>query len=409
MPFGQLVIGPPGSGKTTYCWGLHQFFKALGRPILIINLDPASTSPPYPNSLSISELISLDDAMDAHRLGPNGAMLYCLEYLEANLDWLEENVERVLQGAMERSDERDDGTDSNEVDADGRPTEAKARSWTREEMYVVFDTPGQVELSTNHDSLKNVVAFLQNRMGFRLAATHLTDASHILDPAKYISVVLLALRTMLQLELPHVNVLSKIDLLSLAGELPFNLSFYTEVQDLSYLLPLLNRDPRGAGRFAELNRIVCEVVEEFGLVSFETLAVEDKESMLSLTRVIDQALGYVPPRTTSRHTPDDADFDPSHPHSHTHASQDDEQPHSHSHAHSALPPSHLSRDFALSTIQERWIDDRESYDEFERAKWEDEGRQRGERETERIRKFEEEKGRKEVEKKERERNGEAQS
>lgn len=31
MPFGQLVIGPPGSGKTTYCDGMHQFLSALGR------------------------------------------------------------------------------------------------------------------------------------------------------------------------------------------------------------------------------------------------------------------------------------------------------------------------------------------------------------------------------------------
>ena len=26
MPFGQLVVGPPGSGKTTYCAGLQQFY-----------------------------------------------------------------------------------------------------------------------------------------------------------------------------------------------------------------------------------------------------------------------------------------------------------------------------------------------------------------------------------------------
>lgn len=45
------------------------------------------------------------------------------------------------------------------------------------------------------------------------------DASHILDAPKYVAVLLLALRTMLQLELPHVNVLSKVDLLGQAGDL----------------------------------------------------------------------------------------------------------------------------------------------------------------------------------------------
>ena len=31
MPFGQLVIGAPGAGKTTYCAGMQQFLSGLGR------------------------------------------------------------------------------------------------------------------------------------------------------------------------------------------------------------------------------------------------------------------------------------------------------------------------------------------------------------------------------------------
>lgn len=53
----------------------------------------------------------------------------------------------------------------------------------------------------------------------QLAAVHLSDAHYITDASKFISVVLLALRAMMQLEMPHVNVLSKIDLLSTYGKL----------------------------------------------------------------------------------------------------------------------------------------------------------------------------------------------
>jgi GPN-loop GTPase len=53
----------------------------------------------------------------------------------------------------------------------------------------------------------------------QLAAVHLCDAHYVTDASKYISVLLLSLRAMLHLELPHVNVLSKIDLVKQYGEL----------------------------------------------------------------------------------------------------------------------------------------------------------------------------------------------
>ncbi|GAA6042317.1 hypothetical protein JCM8097_003841 [Rhodosporidiobolus ruineniae] len=374
MPVGQVVIGPPGSGKTTYVWGLHQFFTALRRPILLVNLDPASLSPPYPHSISISSLISLEDAMAAHKLGPNGAMLYCLEYLEANLDWLEEELDKAMSAI-----EQGQGADESEVDEITGGQRERA-TFKRDELYVVFDTPGQVELSTDHGSLKRIVEQLQKKMGFRLAAVHLMDASHILDASKYVSILLLALRTMLQLELPHINVLSKVDLLGQSGELPFNLDFYTEVQDLSYLLPLLERDQRTA-RFSELNRVICELVEEFGLVSFETLAVEDKDSMLRLVQVLDQALGYVPPSLSSLPATEDHD----HLHDHSHA-----DPHAAHHAHAPHPSfaqsQPLSNLLHTGTVQEKWVDHRSEWQDFERGQWEKEGEWAAEKATEASRK-----------------------
>lgn len=54
---------------------------------------------------------------------------------------------------------------------------------------------------------------------FQLAAVHLVDAHLCSDPGKYISALLLSLSTMLHLELPHINVLSKIDLIESYGKL----------------------------------------------------------------------------------------------------------------------------------------------------------------------------------------------
>ena len=55
---------------------------------------------------------------------------------------------------------------------------------------------------------------------------------------------MMSLSTMLQMELPHVNVLSKIDLMIKYGDkLQFGIDFYTEVLDLEYLLESLDEDP----------------------------------------------------------------------------------------------------------------------------------------------------------------------
>lgn len=48
MPFAQMVLGPPGSGKTTYCNGMQQFLQQNGRETVIVNMDPANEHLPYP-------------------------------------------------------------------------------------------------------------------------------------------------------------------------------------------------------------------------------------------------------------------------------------------------------------------------------------------------------------------------
>jgi len=53
----------------------------------------------------------------------------------------------------------------------------------------------------------------------------------------------------------------------------FNLDFYTEVQDLSHLENALS-SASPSPRYGALNMAICELIEDFSLVGFETLAVE---------------------------------------------------------------------------------------------------------------------------------------
>ena len=40
--YGQVVIGPPGCGKTTYCVGMCDFLRQINRPTYVVNFDPAN-------------------------------------------------------------------------------------------------------------------------------------------------------------------------------------------------------------------------------------------------------------------------------------------------------------------------------------------------------------------------------
>ncbi|KAF9994212.1 GPN-loop GTPase 2 [Modicella reniformis] len=203
---------------------MYQFLNGMERKTRIVNLDPANEILPYPTDISILELISLEDTMENLQLGPNGGIIYCMEYLADNMDWLEGKLKEC-------------GDD-----------------------YIVFDCPGQVELYTHNDAMKRILNKLE-KIGYRL-------------------------------ELPHVNVLSKIDLIESYGRLPMSLDFYTNVQDLSFLQYHLSQDPF-LKRFQQLNKALCDLIEDFGLVGFETLCIQDKESVTKVVRAIDKAGGYI--------------------------------------------------------------------------------------------------------------------
>lgn len=104
---------------------------AIGRQCSVVNLDPANDRTNYPCALDIRSLVTLEEVMKDDHLGPNGGTLYALEELEQNFEWLEDGL-------------KDLGED-----------------------YVLFDCPGQVELYTHHNSLRNVFYKLQ-KMGYRV-------------------------------------------------------------------------------------------------------------------------------------------------------------------------------------------------------------------------------------------------
>ncbi|KAK9716220.1 hypothetical protein RND81_06G219100 [Saponaria officinalis] len=250
MGYAQLVIGPAGSGKSTYCSSLYQHCETMRRTINIFNLDPAAENFDYPVAVDIRELINLEDVMDELGLGPNGGLIYCMEELEDNMDdWLTDKLDDFL-----------------------------------DDDYLVFDCPGQIELFSHVPVLKNFVEHLQ-RKNFKVCVVYLLDSQFMTDVTKFISGCLSSLSAMVQLELPHVNILSKMDLVKSKKDLEDFL--HPEPQ---LLLSQLNL--RMAPQFEKLNKALIDLIDEYSMVSFIPLDLRKESSIQYVLSQIDTCIQY---------------------------------------------------------------------------------------------------------------------
>ena len=97
-----IVVGPAGSGKSTFVKNFSKYLKDYD--VKVVNLDPAS-DPIYKADRDIREFVRTEEVMKKFGLGINGALLKSIELSLEHIDDL------ILDGD-----------------------------------YVIYDTPGQMEL-----------------------------------------------------------------------------------------------------------------------------------------------------------------------------------------------------------------------------------------------------------------------
>ena len=222
------------------------------------NLDPAAENFAYDVAFDIKELISVDDVMSELEYGPNGALIYCMEFLLEQMDWLKDKLEEYC-----------------------------------DDDYLVFDCPGQIELYTHVPIMRRVVDLLK-QWGYNLVSVFIVDATFVTDVPKFISGSLLSLSAMIQLELPHVNVLSKCDLV--------DKSKIDDMLDMTSATALGLDGERefgglgaGAGGNAKLNKLtksISALIDDYSQVSFLPLDITDEDSIAFVLAHADHCIQY---------------------------------------------------------------------------------------------------------------------
>ncbi len=167
-------IGSAGSGKSTLTGAFLGWMQGQGCDAVTVNLDPGIENAPYAPDVDIRDWIRLKDIMEEHGVGPNGAQIIAADMLALNITEMKEIIE------------------SFETD------------------YVIFDTPGQMELFTLRQSGKVLV---DSFGADRSIIGYLYDPVISKTPSGFITLMLQAASVQVRFNVPFMVILTKSDLL----------------------------------------------------------------------------------------------------------------------------------------------------------------------------------------------------
>ena len=167
-------IGSAGSGKSSLTNAFFGWMENQKYDSITVNLDPGIENAPYVPDVDIRDWVKLDDVMKEYGVGPNGAQIIAADLLALNIDEMKEIIESY------------------------------------ESDYVIFDTPGQMELFVLRQSGKFLIDTLgaeESIIGF------LYDPIISKTPSGFISLMLQAASVQMRFNVPFLNILPKSDLL----------------------------------------------------------------------------------------------------------------------------------------------------------------------------------------------------
>ena len=168
-------VGTAGSGKSTLVKAFKDWLDTTGTESITINLDPGVDMLPYEADVDIRDWIALDEVMAEFNLGPNGAQVVASDLMAVNIDKMKDVVEDYT------------------------------------ETYALVDTPGQLELFAFRESSRTIVrAFGKDDS----MVVYLSDPMLCKSSNGFISNMVLASLVQFRLELPIINLLTKIDVLT---------------------------------------------------------------------------------------------------------------------------------------------------------------------------------------------------
>jgi hypothetical protein len=125
-----------------------------------------------------------------------------------------------------------------------------------------------------------------------LCAVYCADGTQINEPTKYVATTLTSISTMMQMSVPHLNVLTKCDKVNdkqLLEKLTGSMSCQELMDDLGHSE---EKKLFFTERFFKLNQALVGVIDTYSMVHFLCVDIQDEESLQHVVMQIDQLVQY---------------------------------------------------------------------------------------------------------------------
>ena len=170
---GLFLLGTAGCGKSTMAAAMANWMTEVGYPLQLVNLDPGADLSPYEADVDVRDWITLADIMEEYGLGPNGAQVVAADMLALYKTRIRESLD------------------------------------LKEGGYILFDTPGQMELFSFREATREMVKGLVPNSYL----VYLVDPFNSRTPTGFVTQLMLSALSRLRFQVPSIEVLSKIDLI----------------------------------------------------------------------------------------------------------------------------------------------------------------------------------------------------
>eukprot|EP00922_Rhytidocystis_sp_ex-Travisia-forbesii_P006127 GHVS01008872.1.p1 GENE.GHVS01008872.1~~GHVS01008872.1.p1 ORF type:complete len:314 (+),score=46.38 GHVS01008872.1:37-942(+) len=178
-PVAVVVVGMAGSGKTTFVKSFVDFLKTQQKKsVYAVNLDPAVQSVPFTANIDIRDSVNYKDVMKQYKLGPNGAIMTCLNLFATRID--------SFIGLLEKR--------APNVD------------------YIIVDTPGQIEVF--NWSASGTIVLDSLAVCFPTVVVYVVDTVRCQRPITFMSNMMYSCSVMYKTKLPFIICFNKIDVVS---------------------------------------------------------------------------------------------------------------------------------------------------------------------------------------------------